>query len=381
MRPVVHWSSSNVGGAGSAARQLHLMLATKGLSSSFNFISGSIQSLTTSENRLQVSLTTKSVNKLITFTNLRINDDPFFSLLSASPALEAIVEDGKNSILHLHNFYNLVSSSSLNTIFSDSKWVVITAHDQRLMTGGCHYSMDCVKFQTGCKDCPLVSRFHTRQVEENFNAVRGPRLKPVHVITPSYWMFKLMKDSLPSPGFQIHHIENVLDYRDTQLRTTLFDQERIRLGFAAAQFRSQVKGSDFITSLQSFIGTHKLAIDLYTPKDFHFDMDLFWHSIDVLLVPSRIDNHPNVVTEAHLRGIPVMSSGAGGIHEQLYEGIDEVFDPRVLTHNKFSLVLNRMRSAYSASMSTFLRDSVVRRIDYGLNKHIELYEYLSSQDA
>ena len=35
--------------------------------------------------------------------------------------------------------------------------IVITLHDQRLLTGGCHYTTTCQGFMSDCSNCPKVS--------------------------------------------------------------------------------------------------------------------------------------------------------------------------------------------------------------------------------
>ena len=43
-------------------------------------------------------------------------------------------------IIHIHAYYNFLSSSSLRKILALGKPTLFTLHDQRLFTGGCHYS-------------------------------------------------------------------------------------------------------------------------------------------------------------------------------------------------------------------------------------------------
>jgi hypothetical protein len=45
--------------------------------------------------------------------------------------------------------------------------VIITLHDQRLITGGCHTSLDCREFQSGCKNCPKISYLLRPKVRRN----------------------------------------------------------------------------------------------------------------------------------------------------------------------------------------------------------------------
>ena len=53
-------------------------------------------------------------------------------------------------VLHLHAFYNLVSVRNFLRMFPRKKKVV-TLHDERFFTGGCHYQMDCEQLEIGCR--------------------------------------------------------------------------------------------------------------------------------------------------------------------------------------------------------------------------------------
>ena len=57
-------------------------------------------------------------------------------------------------IIHIHwiNF-GFLSLKSLKKIFQLGKPIVWTLHDMWTFTGGCHYSYDCEKYKTNCKNC------------------------------------------------------------------------------------------------------------------------------------------------------------------------------------------------------------------------------------
>jgi glycosyltransferase involved in cell wall biosynthesis len=57
-------------------------------------------------------------------------------------------------IIHLHWINGLVSASSIKKI---KKPIVWSIRDMWPMTGGCHYSLDCEGYKTGCGDCPQLN--------------------------------------------------------------------------------------------------------------------------------------------------------------------------------------------------------------------------------
>jgi glycosyltransferase involved in cell wall biosynthesis len=61
----------------------------------------------------------------------------------------------------------------------------------------------------------------------------------------------------------------------------------------------------------------------------------FWQEIDFLLVPSIIDNSPNVIHEAKIRKIPVIATQVGGITEL----IDPEFDIEITQNMKSSEIV------------------------------------------
>ena len=51
------------------------------------------------------------------------------------------------TIFHIHNWFNLINLMELRKLLDLGYGVVFTLHDQRLFTGGCHYSLNCSKFK------------------------------------------------------------------------------------------------------------------------------------------------------------------------------------------------------------------------------------------
>jgi glycosyltransferase involved in cell wall biosynthesis len=152
----------------------------------------------------------------------------------------------------------------------------------------------------------------------------------------------------------------------------------IKVGLAAMNPKSWIKGGDIVTSL---ILKHSNGgfIQFFSLSDFAHYKD-FWSTIDVLLVPSQADNSPNVIHEAKLWGIPVIASDVGGIPEILSEDFDSCISLESLTLN---VIESEIRRAYEFSNDIIARRRESERhrkyIDSSLERHIEFYKLLPSK--
>jgi hypothetical protein len=80
-------------------------------------------------------------------------------------------ESFKNyDILHFHGIYNLMSIADLLKLAKERR-IVITLHDQRLLTGGCHYSQECTQYKRKCSECPQVRSAFRKFVEKEKHRV------------------------------------------------------------------------------------------------------------------------------------------------------------------------------------------------------------------
>jgi len=68
--------------------------------------------------------------------------------LAAHPAIAAA------EVLNFHWVTEFQSPESIGGLLKLDKLVVWTLHDQRPMTGGCHYSAGCGRYAEGCLPCP-----------------------------------------------------------------------------------------------------------------------------------------------------------------------------------------------------------------------------------
>lgn len=336
---VLHLSTSHSGGAGIAARNMSRELNLNGVSSAF--ISLENESFFPEDNEFAIkrSVLTKYQGGLTSRIQDLLSSKTYFTLVSV-PALN--IKDLQKFgtpgelTLHIHNWFNLAGIRTFRKLARRGYRFVFTLHDMRLLTGGCHYSLQCIGFKKGCKNCPhlpqvfslATAKNHSRQVEffREFSTV-------IRVVAPSRWLTSIASKHFFPLGITPEYVPNYHPSLPLNSKKTVskFDSGRsLRLGIASANLSSYLKGGDLTDALLQEIKLRRIPADMLFLRDFSDQkdgMESFWSSIDFLLVLSRADNSPNVIHEARIHGVPVIGTDVGGIPELL----DNAFDIKIET--------------------------------------------------
>lgn len=245
-------------------------------------------------------------------------------------------------ILHFHSIYNLTNTKSLLK-FAEVKPIVFTLHDQRMFTGGCHYSDKCLNFSSNCSYCPQVRAPFRPFVRKERVLVSELAQNPnVYFISPSEWLAQMAIES-NIPRGKISVIRNpISEYSKSNptLTKKIFGipDDCYLVGFVASTLNNPLKGlEDLIRAIDVMrirghriphlllIGGHLSPESLHGVaatklSDIHSKhLGALYSAMDLLVVPSRQDNLPNVIAEAAMCGTPVIGSNAGGIPEILRE--------------------------------------------------------------
>jgi glycosyltransferase involved in cell wall biosynthesis len=369
---IVHLSTGHLGGAGLAARRLSNGLHDAGVDSTFlalenpTFIPGKHESQISRGigQRIQAGASTlvsgRCTDKsLVTPLSTNVIDRNLLQKLSAN----------KRTIFHVHNWFNLFSQRNLTELSREFNFV-LTLHDQRIFTGACHYSLGCEKFKSECNKCPqLPILFDSFPVRSNQNKT----FSNLDFITPSKWLLKLANSSKVLCDSKGEVIPNsFFGYEATVIKNSSAST-KIRIGFAAMDSNSWVKGGDLVSALmKKYAGDDKYEFLTLTSFTNYKD---FWTSIDLLLVPSRADNSPNVIHEAKLWGIPVISSNVGGIPEVLHKDFDKCIPIETLSLEAIESVIDQV---YKSSLNFDLRSEIsashLKFLDSSINRHLKFYE-------
>jgi len=383
---VIHFSTGHLGGAGLAARRLNQGLIKSGIDSSFHAFAHSTFDPSSGEVPLSRSIVTKCISKFITYLDLKLGKKVFFSLFNHT-ALNIdyfVPYKDRNTILHFHNFFNL---TSLQTILKLSKIgynVVVTLHDQRLFTGGCHYAFDCKGFESVCKNCPQAPITLSPLVSRNIRRSRklaslGLKL---FVIAPSRWMQDQVIKSQIVPPAQIRYVPNSLGPNFSSglvARKSPSKSGKYILGIASMDTNSYIKGGDLVDKLKVESKKNQLPLEYVSMRDYEGEnlVENFWGSIDCLLVLSRADNSPNVIHEAKNFGIPIVGNAVGGITELLDPNFDFLVNHTKLRAEQiYSYLENLNFSADFVERQSRMMRKFDDYVGPSIEEHLNLYKFI-----
>jgi glycosyltransferase involved in cell wall biosynthesis len=340
---IIQLATSLKGGAGSAALRLNNALNIAGEDSMIisrdsalapnnsNVIASSINPLKKLESSGVTFLQSKILqrnNDLVTPGSISTYNNKFDKELETA------------DIIHIHAYYNLLSSSSLRKILMLGKPTFFTLHDQRFFTGGCHYSRDCNNFQVDCSKCPQVKKPFTSLVKKSFLTQRSvfEFSKNVELVSPSHWLANSAKMGAISKNLPVHVVKNPIPkiFFDTKASSERNFGNPLRVAFIATNLHNPYKNLKLFTNALndlSKVSQRKINVVLVgsgTIPNFHTKIDVenaqpnndsemayLLSTIDLVIVPSSQDNSPSVIGEALAVGVPVIGSDVGGIPEIL----------------------------------------------------------------
>jgi hypothetical protein len=380
MNNIVHLSTGHAGGAGLAARRLNEALNSHGIPSTFM----AIEKTGFFANVNEVEIKRHGIQKITSAINTRIQNNINQSVsvtLSSSRAtnLGNMLSklDERNTILQVHNWFNLLSFQDLRAVASSKFRVVFTMHDQRLFTGGCHYSFDCRGYETSCSNCPLVSALGKTKVSRNhlfFQEMFSIKNKFIFT-APSRWMVDKAKKSSILSGHEILLTPNVLGptFLDDVSVNPIAEIEgrKIRVGVASGDPNSFTKGGDLVQTIANYPFLEVVFLKDYTESR-HGE---FWNYIDTLFLPSRADNSPNVILEANAFGVPIVAARVGGIPENLSSEFDSLFEMGV---DQMDYVVRLIKeSATRKSLKIMVTPSLQKSREASvINDYAKIYENL-----
>jgi hypothetical protein len=319
---VVHFSTGYTGGAAIAAKSLDRALKCKGVDSEIFFLS-SLSRSSIDVKFLKRSLSEKLISKTYTLFSSIISRKVLFTTHSSKlSSLDQLINkfDPNSTILHFHNWFNMGNSSQFNEIASRGYKLVFTLHDERFYTGGCHYALKCEKFQSNCDGCPLIPEIFSFTPKNTLQKTYEDMMKTeATFIAPSKWIQNRALSSKVLKDAKIVHIPNYISSPEKFHAPTELTENThsiIVLGIGSINPFDPIKGGELVKEiLKNQSGSRFKVVFL---KDFE-DSELFWRQIDYLLVPSQIDNSPNVIHESKFRGTPIIAMPVGGITELMGE--------------------------------------------------------------
>lgn len=258
-----------------------------------------------------------------------------------APRVQALDPD----VVHLHWVgFGFVRPETLPRLRRPLVW---TLHDSWPFTGGCHLPGDCVRYRERCGACPALGssadRDLSRRVHERKR--RAWAGLPIRVVAPSRWIGDAARASALFHDQAIDVIPNGIDL--DRFRPLDRDAARAALGISAGArvlFFSALeglgdrnKGFDLLREALAALARRVprgewllLVAGIEAPGDppdspvpIRFigrieseeRFALHLAASDLLVLPSRLENQPNLAVEAMACGRPVAAFRAAGIPE------------------------------------------------------------------
>ncbi len=241
-------------------------------------------------------------------------------------------------IVNLHwisdGFFPLTTLSKLKVP------IVWTLHDMWAMTGGCHYSGECDRYQKQCQYCPQLKSEtrHDLSFQEFQHKKKIYQQLNLTIVCPSEWLKSCVQQSNLLRDFRIEVIPYGIDTevfrpiaKDVArsllklppnallILTGSVNINDVRKGFELLKAAlEQLKSSENF-HLVVFGEVEKLWEDLGYPIHSLGTMNddlmlaLTYSAVDIFVAPSIQDNLPNTVLEAMACGVPTVAFNIGGM--------------------------------------------------------------------
>lgn len=258
------------------------------------------------------------------------------------------------NIVSLHWLPTFISLEAIARMNEMNKPLVWTLHDQNPMTGACHYTHGCEKYQQDCSGCQQLKSNPNDITKVILSAKIKHTPKELVVVTPSHWLADCARKSAV---FRNHRIEVIPNSLETDVYIPLQKAEaKKRLGiapntrvilFGAQDLKERRKGFEELCQSVKYLQNIKEAAPLLEKGELlaltfgysspmmdeigipykglgYVDNDeelaVAYSAADVLALPSLEDNLPNVMLESMACGTPIVAYEAGGIVDAIENG-------------------------------------------------------------
>ncbi len=405
---VIHINYSNHGaGAPNAVKRLHESLLANGCNSKIfvNYKHGADNRVIEPSSKfLKIIETLKLYFKIIFVKLLKTENEILHSpqIFSSSYWLRAINESDAD-LIHLHWFQNeMISIHDLSKI---KKPVVWTLHDMWGFCGAEHISYD-----NRWKEGYLKSNRPIGESGFDLNRWTWKRKskywkKPIQIIAPSDWMKQNINESLLMSKWPVSVIPNPININIWNPINKNMAREKFNLPKdlnlilfgSASGTKSFHKGFDLlqeaIIKMENFKSTKQIGLVIFgqskpeSQPNYNFpvfylgylndtiSLRTAYSAADLLVIPSRVDNLPNMGVEANACGTPIVAFNTAGlpsIVKNKYNGyLAKPFDSNDLLKGIYWILNNEGDRLKKNCLEHVLDKFESKKV---ASKHIELYK-------
>ena len=379
---ILQLSTSHSGGAALSARRLNYSLNKIGLHSEFLTINRAEYNINANETAVFRGPLERFQSGTYSYFSKIISSETPFSLFSSNiinlHKLRSIAA-GEKCIIHIHNWFNFISPNEIVRLIHLGIPVVVTLHDQRFFTGGCHVSYSCTRFTQKCGNCPLLPKYlssiPTLNIQKNLKLFSKP-ISNLRFIAPSMWMQSLARSSSVLRHQEVRFIPNTLGDFQISENMSVGTSEYLEVGIASVNSGIYLKGGDIVQELENKIQKLNLKIKINYLSEYSRAKkeNEFWNKLDVLLVPSRAENSPNVIHEAKSIGLPIIATDVGGINELINPVIDKLVSIQNLNVDFLVDLLMNFNKIKSKKVKSESIHIYRKYTENALADHIKLYK-------
>jgi len=342
---VIHLAYSNfIGGASVAANRIHLSLLKHNIDSEIwaNELDENSSNFEKNNNKLKKIIKRISIFLVWPLKKLIKTDISIHHSIAIIPSdwCEKI-NNSDADIVNLHWIQR--ETLSIKDISKIKKPIVWTLHDMWAFCGAEHYTNDD-RWRKGYKPNNRPNYESGFDINRwNWKRKKKYWKKEIQIVTPSTWLADCVKESELMKNWPVSVIANPIDTE----RWSPMDKKKalehlnlptdvpLILFGAIGGSKDLRKGYDHLLSALNYLknipntkkfelvvfgeNKPKLSLDLKFPSHFlgHLGNDISlraaYSAVDVVVVPSKQDNLPNIAVEAQACGVPVVAFDIGGL--------------------------------------------------------------------
>jgi len=305
-------------------------------------------------------------------------------------------------IIGLYYIGDFLNPENLKNIHQPIVWRM---SDIWPFTGGCHYSGNCKKYETGCGACPVLKSidnedFSHKLIKRKLEAWKDLNLT---ITAPSKWIGELAGNSLLFKGKRVEVIksgvnENLFKPLDKSFarRALNIPEDCTLILFGSDSIIDPRKGMKYLKgALQIIKGRYKQNISIglfgshYDPEMKSLGMEtyffghtsetflpLLYNAANVFVAPSLEENLANTVIESISCGIPAVTFNIGGMPDMINENKNGRMAENISDESLAEAIMDALENQISmgAAGREFALQNHQQEVQAG--KYVKLYEEL-----